>query len=391
MHILVMPSWYSNSLQPNSGIFFRHHAECLKELGHTVGVAFYEGRVLRSLSPRALTENRFQVCEGFEHHLQTVRIKGWNPLSQSSTGAQVVGRLFERAALAYMRTHGKPDVVHVQSGMWAGLGALRLKEQFAIPYVLTEHSNFVPSSHESLAKNRLYQNIARQATFVTAVSRAMAEDLRHKYDLDDILVTPNCIDYDFWKSAGEPQSQNSPKFITVAHLVELKQIDVLLTAFEIVRKSRPDASLSIIGAGVDRVKLEQLASSLGAGSAIAFLGELSHQEIRSEFLKSACYVCSSRVETFGVALLEAMASGLSVVSTACGGPDDFVSAPSGLLVPVNNPAEMAHGMLTQINGDRSAQIAHSRIVAAKYGHREVGLELESVLMAAIAKTTHSDA
>jgi len=385
MHILVLPSWYANSLQPTSGTFFRHHAYSLMELGHTVGIANYESRVLRSLSPKALGENHFQVVDNFEHGIQTVRLKGWNPLSRTTTGAKILGRMYERAARAYIHRHGKPDVIHVQSGMWSGLAAPRLLDEFRTPFVLTEHSNFVPAVSESQARNGLYRAITQRAAAVTAVSTVLVDEIRDKSGLSEVLLTPNCIDLEFWLDEKSTETQSAQRFITVAHLISLKGIDVLVHAFKLVRETLPDASLAIVGVGVERSNLERIVSTQSLTEDVAFLGEIGHEQLRTEYSKSACYVCSSRVETFGVAPLEALAAGLPVVSTKCGGPEDFVSAPSGVLVPVDNPEAMAQAMVYQIRGDRQSQRSHGFQTASRYSHREVGLLLEGIFKKAISQ------
>ncbi|MDR3691674.1 MAG: glycosyltransferase [Fimbriimonas sp.] len=382
MHILVMPSWYSNSLQPQSGIFFRHHAQSLAALGHQVGIAFYEARVLRSLSPQGLRENHFQTQISPEFGIPTVRLKGWNPLSQKPAGAKLRGLLYERAALAYIRRYGRPDAVHVQSGMWSGLGALRLHRRLHIPYLLTEHSNFVPGPDDP-TMNGLYREVARNAAKVTAVSTSLAQDLRQKTGIEEISIVPNCIEYDLWAKPRPVTDSKTSRFVSVGHLIPLKDFDLLLRAFANVHAKSPMSTLTIVGDGVERNRLSEMAREMGLCDCVTFSGELDPSQVRDVLRSANCYVCASKVETFGVAVLEALACGLPVVSTRCGGPEDFLRAPSSVLVPLGDVDSMARAMLDQIRPDRPEVFEQARQIAFAYSLDQVGPVLEAALKATL--------
>jgi glycosyltransferase involved in cell wall biosynthesis len=103
--------------------------------------------------------------------------------------------------------------------------------------------------------------------------------------------------------------------------------------------------LEIGGGGPLEPGLRALAAELGIAAQTSFLGILTRQEVREAMWRADAFVLPSHVETFGVVAIEAMAAGLPVVATACGGPQDTVApGETGLLVPPGDAAALAAGM-----------------------------------------------
>ena len=92
-------------------------------------------------------------------------------------------------------------------------------------------------------------------------------------------------------------------------------------------------------------QLKKLAQSLGLQDSVKFYGYLPRQTINQIYKSYDCFVVSSQLESFNVSAAEAMAAGLPVISTKCGGPEDFVNDKTGLLVPVNDVEAMSRAML----------------------------------------------
>jgi glycosyltransferase involved in cell wall biosynthesis len=91
--------------------------------------------------------------------------------------------------------------------------------------------------------------------------------------------------------------------------------------------------LHIRGHGPLKPELEQLVDALNLQTQVKFLGMMTRDELRDLITQSHALVSSSTVETFGVTVAEAMACGRPVVSTRSGGPEDFVTERSGILLP----------------------------------------------------------
>ncbi len=99
--------------------------------------------------------------------------------------------------------------------------------------------------------------------------------------------------------------------------------------------------LRVIGDGLAKKQCEAFARDLGIENSCEFLGTLTPKEIAGELSRCDLFVLPSRAETFGVVAAEALASGKPVVVTRCGGPEDFVTDETGILVPVDDDQALA--------------------------------------------------
>ena len=147
-----------------------------------------------------------------------------------------------------------------------------------------------------------------------AVSDAAAEYITQLTE-EPIAIIPNAIDLKYY-TAPKKRDDSSPKktIFYVGRLETRKGINYLLRAFMVLHDKRPDVSLVIAGAGPDRDKLENLVKSLKLTD-VTFLGFISDKD-KLELLRSSDLFCapSPYGESFGIVLLEAMATGLVTVA-----------------------------------------------------------------------------
>jgi phosphatidylinositol alpha-1,6-mannosyltransferase len=126
--------------------------------------------------------------------------------------------------------------------------------------------------------------------------------------------------------------------------IPFKRLDTLLEAMpQVLKKHR--AELSIIGTGPRLEEYVALARTLGLDEEVHFVGHVDHGELPSYYASADLFVLPSRMESFPLVLLEAMAGGLPVVATAVGGvPEVVVNGETGLLVPPNGPQGLAEAI-----------------------------------------------
>ena len=147
-----------------------------------------------------------------------------------------------------------------------------------------------------------------------------------------------------------------------------KRLDLLLEAYAKIQNIFEDARLTIVGDGPEKNNLFNLVKNLNIEQYVKFPGFLSKEEIASLLQKSSALVLNSDVETFGVALVEAMASGIPVIATRCGGPADIVTSETGYLIKKGNVEELYQFMLKMIENYKSFNPERIREIAIqKYG------------------------
>ena len=355
MHVLVIPSWYPTTEAPQDGIYFAEQAQALAQSGLKMGVVFPEHQSLRRLSLRAVRRKHFQVQVQIERGVPTVRRLSWNVWWR--TRMNLYCRIRDAVTLGhrYVRTFGRPDLIHAQSARWAGAAAANLSEALGIPFVLTEHFTGFRRGVIFPWQWSLIQRGLEQADTVSAVSTSLRQDLRelNQISVSDVHLLPNLVDTNFFTPPPTAPPASPFRFLTVAKLQVKKNIDGLLQAFAEAFSATDAVCLDIIGDGPKRAYLESLAQRMGLQDQVAFHGSLGRLGVRNALRACHTYVQPSHHETFGVVIIEALATGRPVLATACGGPEDIITPETGCLIPVRDLDALVEG-LQQMRATASA-------------------------------------
>jgi glycosyltransferase involved in cell wall biosynthesis len=144
---------------------------------------------------------------------------------------------------------------------------------------------------------------------------------------------PNMLDARF-ELPPEPRRRDGRDFVflTLGTLHEKKGHVFLIDAFAARFRDDPRVHLRIAGDGPLRPSIEGRIAELGLGQRIRLLGQVDREQVARELGDCDAFVLPSLYETFGVALIEALACGRPVVATRCGGPEAIVSTDDGILV-----------------------------------------------------------
>ena len=178
------------------------------------------------------------------------------------------------------------------------------------------------------------------------------EDKATWVELDNVVAIPNPIS--FTVDCVSPLSQK--RVIAVGRYAYQKGFDMLLKAWAIVEKQNNEWTLAVYGAG-ERESYQQLMDELKINKDRCHLYG-NTKEIQREYQNSSLFVVSSRFEGLSMAMLEAIACGLPVVSFACPcGPRDVISdGVNGLLVPKENIEGLAKALLKLMDSPEQIQI-----------------------------------
>lgn len=225
----------------------------------------------------------------------------------------------------------------------------------------------------------------------TAVSEAAAEYVCSLTDKPVTLI-PNGIDLSVYKApARRSDNKKSKSIFYVGRLEPRKGVKHLLHAFKILADNDPDITLLIGGDGPDRTKLESLAAELGLKN-VVFLGFISDKE-KLHYLRTADLYCSPALygESFGIVLLEAMATRLVTVA---GDNPGYASVMKGLgaisLVNPKHHAEFARRLhlLLRENDLRVLWRNWAADEIPQYSYARIVDQYEEVYKAAIRNHPH---
>lgn len=182
-----------------------------------------------------------------------------------------------------------------------------------------------------------------------------------RYGFETVIV-PNIIDLSRFsvRVREKEEKTNRPHIIATRHLEPIYDIATAIRAFGFVRSAIPAARLTIAGSGPERASLENLVAELGLEEGVRFAGRMDNETIAALYQDADLMINPSLVDNMPISILEALASGVPVVSTDVGGIPFLVThGESALLVSPGKPEVMASAVLTVLED----QILAKRLAA----------------------------
>ncbi len=278
------------------------------------------------------------------------------------------------------------DLVHIHTPFVAHRAGTWLARQLGIPAVETYHTFFeeyfhhylplLPCSWTRLAARTVSRRLERGLTGLIVPSRAIEQALR-RYGLRiPIRIIPTGLDLAEFTPGDRLRfcrrhglAPDRPTLVYVGRVAHEKNIGFLLEMLDQVRRTLPRVLLVIAGEGPAREALQRRVDQLKLGPNVAFIGYLQRgQPLWDCYAAGDAFVFASRTETQGLVLLEALALGVPVISTAELGTCDVLKGCGGALVAENNAADFAAKTVSVLSDPelRLALGRHARADAARW-------------------------
>lgn len=160
-------------------------------------------------------------------------------------------------------------------------------------------------------------------------------------------IVPNVINLSRF-SPRQPSSDDAPgpHILVARNLEPIYDNTTALRAFRIVKNQLPDARLTIAGSGPERAVLEDLARTLNLDAAVHFTGRVENEHMSVLYRSADAMINPSLADNMPISILEALASGVPIVSTNVGGVPFLVEdGRTALLVPPRDPQAMAQALM----------------------------------------------
>lgn len=330
LKILLISPWYPNSVHAQDGNFVRSQAELLARDHEVEVLCVVEGA-------------RPQVQSTLEESGVRVIRSGY-----SGSGGRPSRLLRRRRAWRAALGHRTlvPDFIHAHVLIDGGIVAERLAGELGVPFVVTEHSHRWLEDWPLARKPELWlaKQAAERAAVVIAVSPALKVGMERHGISGRIRVIPNVIATEHFYPE-EPGADKGFTFLHVSDFSLNKRLPDLLTAFAEVAAVHPQARLHIAGNG-DLTVLEQLIQSSHLRARQITISGPHEQPAVGELMRAAdAFVLTSALETQSLVVIEALLSGLPVISTRSGGPDSILAVPGrGYLTPVGDVSALQNAM-----------------------------------------------
>jgi colanic acid/amylovoran biosynthesis glycosyltransferase len=264
----------------------------------------------------------------------------------------------QRAFARYLRQNAI-DVVLAEYGP-TGVEVRGCCRDAGVPLVVHFHGYDAHSTPVVEEHRVAYRQLFTEAAAVIAVSQTMAEQLLALGVPDQKLhLNPCGVNLDAFERASPGLAK--PRFLTVGRFVDKKAPHLTLLAFARVVEACPEARLTMVGEGSLLECCKQLTGALGISESVEFTGAVGHDRVAALMAGTRAFVQHSVRTTYGdsegtpVAVLEASATGLPVVSTRHAGIQEaVVHGETGFLVPEKDVNAMAGYMIQLATNPRLA-------------------------------------
>ena len=258
--------------------------------------------------------------------------------------------------------HEKIDILHVHYAIPHASAAIQAKHiletyGIKIPIVTTLHGTDITLLGKDKSFKPVIEYAINKSDAVTSVSLDLKkETLNHFKITKQIDVIPNFIDSNLYNKDGDKvlrskfANTQEKILIHVSNLRKVKRVTDVVKIFEIVQKEIP-SKLIMIGDGPERIQAEQLCRKLNISDRVKFMGKLKSVE---EFMSiSDLFLLPSETESFGLVALEAMASGVSVISSNSGGLSEVnIDGLTGYLSEVGDVKQMSENAITLLSNEK---------------------------------------
>ncbi len=332
MKILLISRGIPTRDNPQWGCFEKDQAEALSSHGHEVIVVSVDGRFNIKKRKVGYTEVRINGVDYVDLYIFPYAL--FKVLGEKLSTHLILkfckiafNRIFKRIYKKY----GKPDIIYSHFYFNTAY-VIGLKSKYGVPVIGIEHAGMY-NNDKLPYKYSYFGKIAyKSADAIISVSETLKDRIWYHFKRDSYVVH-NAIGSEFKFKNSKPDKFT---FITVASLLHLKGLDLLVPAFKLAGIPFDKWKMYIIGDGPEYGNLSKQIHESGFQDNIFLLGKKNKVEIAELLNNSNVFILPSRMENFSVAILEALACGLPVIASLCGGVRECISDNNGILFPVDN-------------------------------------------------------
>jgi glycosyltransferase involved in cell wall biosynthesis len=236
-----------------------------------------------------------------------------------------------------------PDIIHIHHPFWLGSLGLFYARRLKVPAVYTYHTRLEEYAHFVPLPGLLFRNFishvlvrrfANKCDGIIVPTDSIEEYLRMVGVKKPIYVQPTGIEYQRFQQVEPQEIANLKKtldigeekiLISVSRLSNEKNIDFMIEAIaQVHQKTRIRFRFFLIGEGPQRERLQQRIAALGLENILTLTGAVKPEEMALWYRLGDVFLFSSKSETQGMVILEAMAAGLPVVAVRSSGIDDVL-------------------------------------------------------------------
>lgn len=259
-------------------------------------------------------------------------------------------------------------LVHGHTGIYGGLIASRLARPDA-RVVVTEHASFLPRIFRQAPARRLYADVLQRAETMICVSQYLYDQVAAVFPqyAHKLRLIPNVIDLGRFPPRPSPP-EDLLRWLYVGRLLELKQLPVLLEAFARVAAWEPRVTLTLVGSGPLKASLADRAEQLGLADRVSIRPPVPPEAVAQLMHDHDLLVHPSRMETFGMTVVEAIATGTPVLAARSPGPAETLAG-----------VETLAGRLVEVSPDPDVLVTGYRRLRSRLGELDLPAAREALV------------
>ena len=341
MKVLIIPTWYPCGEDKLMGQYHKDFANALNKNGINADILYIDRQRL-SKPIKYLFMKKKVIEEEQNYKVYKYRMLNYAPINFDLEQKKYVKKL-EKAIKEYIKINGKPDILHAQVALPAGYATSIVGKKLNIKVVVTEHcGNLSRFFKKPLNK---YTNIMLKSVTYSTVSNYMKEEAL-KY-MEKCYVLPNLVDIDQFTNYGKRKIDKTFKLVSLCALREGKKIDNIFKAIKKI--DNINIHLDVIGDGFFEEYYKEKCHELKMEDKVTFLGRKTKEEIVQIFKNENALIISSEIESFAIPGIEALATGMPVISTKCLGPEEYINEQNGVLCEKNNIESLKNAIIYMYN------------------------------------------
>jgi glycosyltransferase involved in cell wall biosynthesis len=377
--VLFLASWYPSKVDPFDGDFIERHAKAISLRNQVF--------VIHVVKDPEIKNGRVTVSKQISENL--ISFNGYYPYSKSTINFiekihsnYWTFRLYNRIFKMIKDEFGMPDIVHLNVLMKAGMFARRLKKKFNLPYVLSENwTGYYPENKKGFLQQPVFykkisKKVYQQCDLPLPVTKDLGEKMNELFKVDKkFKVIPNVVDTSKFYPSIEIRN-GKKRFIHISTLGYQKNIWGILQATEKLFLQRKDFELYL--AGNAPKEIIQWTKDHGLfNQCIFFTGLIAYEEVATNLRKADALIMFSRYENLPCVILEALCTGLPVISTNVGGIREVINEENGILIDSENENKLKDSMnylldnFTKFNKEKIAASANE-----KFNYQSVALQFD---------------
>ncbi|TFG91528.1 MAG: glycosyltransferase family 4 protein [Candidatus Atribacteria bacterium] len=261
-------------------------------------------------------------------------------------------------------TEFNPDIVHFHHPFLLSYPAIMYGKKLGIPKILTIHTQYeqyayyispIPERVTQEAIKMIISNLAYKTDCITTPSDSMKKIIENYGIKNRIEVVPNAIHLISFKEDDESKRAEIKKkynlkeddkiILFVGRVASEKSIDTIIKALEIIKKrDNNKVKLLIVGNGPAIDELQQLTRTLKVEKDVVFAGTVCNEEIKHYYKMAYLFAITSTTESFGIVIIEALASGIPVLAVRAPGAVDILTDEVDSLLTENNVEKFANAL-----------------------------------------------